>query len=274
MNSRLIVITGASDGIGAAGAARLSALGNTVVVIGRSKEKTTAVANSLKTDYFVSDFSDLDQVRALAASLLGRYEQIDALVNNAGGIMGPRRITVDGHEATFQINHLAPFLLTTLILDRLISSRASVITTSSTANKLIGRVNIDDLDSERRYSPFRAYGAAKLFNILFTKELHRRFHERGLSSAAFHPGAVASNFSNESGSPFHFAYTGVLKRVLLSPTKGADTLEWLSTAQPGIEWTSGEYYVKRKVARANKQTYNPKLAEQLWERSAAMILQR
>ena len=188
--------------------------------------------------------------------------------------MGPRRITVDGHEATFQINHLAPFLLTTLMLDRLISSRASVITTSSVANKLIGRVNIDDLDSERRYSPFRAYGASKLFNILFTKELHRRFHERGLSSAAFHPGAVASNFSNEPGSPVHFAYTGVLKRVLLSPTKGADTLEWLSTATPGTEWTSGEYYAKRKVARANKQAYNPKLAAQLWERSAAMILER
>jgi hypothetical protein len=138
--SRTIVMTGASDGIGAAGAARLNALGNTVVVIGRSKEKTMAVANSLEAEYFVADFSDLDQVRALAANLLERYETIDALVNNAGGIMGPRRITVDGHEATFQINHLAPFLLTTLLLDRLITSRASVITTSSVANRFVGRV--------------------------------------------------------------------------------------------------------------------------------------
>jgi NAD(P)-dependent dehydrogenase (short-subunit alcohol dehydrogenase family) len=272
--SRTIVMTGASDGIGAAGAARLNALGNTVVVIGRSKEKTMAVANSLEAEYFVADFSDLDQVRALAANLLERYETIDALVNNAGGIMGPRRITVDGHEATFQINHLAPFLLTTLLLDRLITSRASVITTSSVANRFVGRVNIDDLDSEQRYSSFRAYGTSKLFNILFTKELHRRFHERGLSSAAFHPGAVASNFSNESGSPFHFAYNSVLRRVLLSPTQGADTLEWLATAKPGTSWTSGEYYAKRKVARANKQTSDPKLAEQLWDRSAAMIAER
>jgi NAD(P)-dependent dehydrogenase (short-subunit alcohol dehydrogenase family) len=260
--SRTIVMTGASDGIGAAGAARLNALGNTVVVIGRSKEKTMAVANSLEAEYFVADFSDLDQVRALAANLLERYETIDALVNNAGGIMGPRRITVDGHEATFQINHLAPFLLTTLLLDRLITSRASVITTSSVANRFVGRVNIDDLDSEQRYSSFRAYGTSKLF------------HERGLSSAAFHPGAVASNFSNESGSPFHFAYNSVLRRVLLSPTQGADTLEWLATAKPGTSWTSGEYYAKRKVARANKQTSDPKLAEQLWDRSAAMIAER
>jgi NAD(P)-dependent dehydrogenase (short-subunit alcohol dehydrogenase family) len=240
--SRTIVMTGASDGIGAAGAARLNALGNTVVVIGRSKEKTMAVANSLEAEYFVADFSDLDQVRALAANLLERYETIDALVNNAGGIMGPRRITVDGHEATFQINHLAPFLLTTLLLDRLITSRASVITTSSVANRFVGRVNIDDLDSEQRYSSF--------------------------------PGAVASNFSNESGSPFHFAYNSVLRRVLLSPTQGADTLEWLATAKPGTSWTSGEYYAKRKVARANKQTSDPKLAEQLWDRSAAMIAER
>jgi NAD(P)-dependent dehydrogenase (short-subunit alcohol dehydrogenase family) len=247
VNSRTIVMTGASDGIGAAGAARLSALGNTVIVIGRSKEKTKAVANSLKTDFFVADFSDLDQVRALAANLLERCNAIDALVNNAGGIMGPRRVTVDGHEATFQVNHLAPFLLTTLLLDRLITSRASVISTSSVANRLVGHVNINDLDSEQRYSSFRAYGTSKLFNILFTKELHRRFHERGLSSAAFHPGAVASNFS---------------------------TLEWLATTKPGTEWTSGEYYAKRKVARANKQASDPKLAEQLWDYSTAMIAGR
>jgi NAD(P)-dependent dehydrogenase (short-subunit alcohol dehydrogenase family) len=186
----------------------------------------------------------------------------------------PEESWVDGHEATFQVNHLAPFLLTTLLLDRLITSRASVISTSSVANRLVGHVNINDLDSEQRYSSFRAYGTSKLFNILFTKELHRRFHERGLSSAAFHPGAVASNFSNDSGSPFHFAYNSVLRRVLLSPAKGADTLEWLATTKPGTEWTSGEYYAKRKVARANKQASDPKLAEQLWDYSTAMIAGR
>jgi NAD(P)-dependent dehydrogenase (short-subunit alcohol dehydrogenase family) len=274
MSLRTIVITGASDGIGAAGAARLSALGHNVVIVGRSKDKTTAVAAALKADSFVADFSDLEQVRALAAYLLERYERIDALVNNAGGVMGPRRITVDGHEGTFQINHLAHFLLTTLLLDRLIASRASVINTSSVAHKLVGRVNIDDLDSEGRYSPFRAYGAAKLENILFAKELHRRYHEQGVSAAAFHPGPVASNFSNDPQSPFRFAYRSALKRVLLSPKKGADTLEWLATTRPGSDWTSGEYYCKRKIARASKQANDPQVAINLWERSVAMIAKR
>ncbi|MGV8977759.1 MAG: SDR family NAD(P)-dependent oxidoreductase [Cellulomonas sp.] len=271
MSGRTIVITGASDGIGAAAARELARAGERVVVVGRSPEKTRAVAAEIGAEAFLADFARLDDVRALAARLLEAYPRIDVLANNAGGIMGTRADTVDGHEMTFQINHLAPFLLTTLLLDRLIASSSRVITTSSVANSSFAHLEIDDLDARRAYSPNKAYGNAKLANILFTKELHMRYGARGITAASFHPGVVATNFAAESTSPMRFVYNTVLRRALLSPEKGADTLVWLATATPGTDWVSGEYYVKRKIAKANAQAYDADLARELWDRSAAMV---
>jgi NAD(P)-dependent dehydrogenase (short-subunit alcohol dehydrogenase family) len=270
---RTIVITGASDGVGAAAAKRLSRSGQNVVVVGRSPQKTKAVATELGADYLLADFAELAQVRALAEELLTRYPRIDVLANNAGGLMGERQVTVDGHEKTFQVNHLAPFLLTTLLLDRLIESQARVVNTSSVGNKLFGHVEIDDLEAERGYRAQKAYGDAKLENILFTKELHRRYHAAGISTAAFHPGPVASNFGSESGSRLiRIAYQTPLKNVaLISPEKGSDLLVWLASATPGQDWTSGEYYSGHSITKANKQAYDPELARALWDRSAAMI---
>ena len=274
MAARTIVITGASDGIGAAAARRLAATGDSVVVVGRSPQKTAAVAGQLNSDFFVADFADLSQVRTLAAELREAYPRIDVLVNNAGGVMTTNRVlTVDGHEKTFQVNHLAPFLLTTLLLDRLIDSRASVLNTSSVANRLFGKLNLDDLDAADGYRSTKAYGDAKLANILFTKELSRRYHDQGLSSAAFHPGNVASNFSKDAGPlPFRLLYHTPLRRIgLVSVEKGSDELVWLATAAPGAAWQSGQYYVRHKVGRPNKQAGDAELARQLWERSAAMV---
>jgi NAD(P)-dependent dehydrogenase (short-subunit alcohol dehydrogenase family) len=269
---RTILITGASDGVGASAARRLSRSGENVVVVGRSKQKTEAVAAELGADHFLADFTDLSQVRALAGQLLERYPRIDMLANNAGGMMGARQLTVDGHEKTFQVNHLAPFLLTTLLIDRLIESRSTVLNTSSVGNKVFGHVDIDDLESERGYRAIRAYGAAKLENILFTKELHRRYHDAGISTAAFHPGNVASNFASEAG-PFMWAvYHTPLKHIaLIGPEHGSDELVWLASSTPGADWKSGEYYSKHKIARANRQAYNGALARELWDRSLAMV---
>ena len=269
-SARTIIITGGSDGIGAAAARALSRTGASVVIVGRSAAKTAAVAAELGADSFTADFASLDEVRALAATLLERYPRIDVLANNAGGIMGKRVLTVDGHEMTFQVNHLAPFLLTTLLTDRLLESRARVINTASVANSVYARFDIDDLDGSRKYSPNRAYGNAKLANILFTRELHHRYHERGLTTAAFHPGVVATSFSSNSTSVMRFLYQTPLKRMLITPEQGADTLVWLASA-PLNEWISGEYYDKRLVAKANKLAYDPALAAALWERSAAMV---
>jgi NAD(P)-dependent dehydrogenase (short-subunit alcohol dehydrogenase family) len=267
---RTIVITGASDGIGAAAARALSRDGASVVVVGRSADKTHSVANEIGADSFVADFAHLDEVRILAAGLLNRYPRIDVLANNAGGIMGRRELTVDGHEKTFQVNHLAPFLLTTLLMDRLVSSQARVINTASVANSAYARFDIDDLDAEHKYSPNRAYGNAKLANILFTRELHHRYHEQGITTAAFHPGVVATSFATNSTSVMRLIYRTPLKRMLITPEQGADTLTWLATAPPA-EWVSGEYYDKRAIAKANGLAYDPDLSAALWERSAAML---
>ncbi|TFB97050.1 MULTISPECIES: SDR family NAD(P)-dependent oxidoreductase [unclassified Cryobacterium] len=269
-SARTIIITGGSDGIGAAAARALSRTGASVVIVGRSAAKTAAVAAPLGADSFTADFASLDEVRALAATLLERYPRIDVLANNAGGIMGKRVLTVDGHEKTFQVNHLAPFLLTTLLTDRLLESHARVINTASVANSVYARFDIDDLDASAKYSPNRAYGNAKLANILFTRELHHRYHEQGLTTAAFHPGVVATSFSSNSTSVMRFIYQTPLKRMLITPEQGSDTLVWLATA-PLDEWISGEYYDKRLVAKANKLAYDPALAAALWERSGAMV---
>ena len=268
---RTIIITGASDGIGAAAARMLSAAGNRVVVVGRSAEKTKAIARELGADYFLADFAKLDDVRTLAASLLEKYPRIDVLANNAGGIMGDRELTVDGYEKTLQINHLAPFLLTSLLMERLVESTATVINTASVANVLFGKIDIDDLDLEKKYSPNLAYGNGKLANILFTQELDRRYAAAGISTAAFHPGVVKTGFASGSTTVMRVIYRTVLNRFLLSAEKGADSLVWLATATPGREWKRGEYYEKRRPARKNRQASDPVLSRQLWERSAERV---
>ncbi len=187
--------------------------------------------------------------------------------------MAERQVTVDGHEKVFQVNHLAPFLFTTLLLDRLVGSRASVVNTSSLGNKLFGHVDIDDLEAERNYRAQKAYGDSKLENILFTKELHRRYHSAGISTAAFHPGAVASNFGSDTDSRFlRLVYHSPLKHLaLVSSEQGSDLLVWLASATPGQDWFSGEYYSGHSIAKANKQAYDVELARELWDRSAAMV---
>ncbi len=273
MVGRTVVITGASDGIGAAAAARLSRSGENVVVVGRSEPKTTTVAARLGADYFVADFTDLSQVRRLAEQLLQSYPRIDVLANNAGRAMKRREVTVDGHETTFQVDYLAAFLLTTLLMDRLVESRATVLNTSSVVNTYFGRVNLDDLDATHGYRPLRAYGDAKLEMVLFTKELHRRYHAAGISTAAFHPGDVATNFGNESRTWWiRTAFRGPIKFLaLVGPEQGSDELVWLASAVPGTDWRSGEYYAHHRIARANPRAYDPVLARELWERSRAMV---
>jgi NAD(P)-dependent dehydrogenase (short-subunit alcohol dehydrogenase family) len=260
--SRTIVITGASDGIGAAAARKLHQDGHEVVVVGRSPEKTEAVARGIGARPFVADFTRLDDVRRLAADLDRACPRIDVLANNAGGIFGDRAKTVDGFETTFQVNHLAPFLLTRLLLDKLIASRAAIIQTSSSAAWL-GRLDLADLDLDKNFSAMRAYCASKLENVLFTRELHRRYHARGISAAAFHPGVIASNFAADSDS-FIRILTQWGRMFLRSPAQGADQLVWLAESAPGEGWTSGTFYAKRKVfSRRHSQAHDDALARRL-----------
>ena len=274
MTHKTIVITGASDGIGAAAARRLRRSGENVVVVGRSESKTTAVAAELGADYFVADFADLSQVRALADKLRSEYPRIDVLANNAGGMFTKIHETADGHEITFQVNYLAPFLLTTQLMDVLVDSRATVVNTTSNSQKLLARVRVADLQNTAQRRPSTAYALTKLAIILFTKELHRRYHAVGLSAATFHPGYVDSNFGEASGSRFLLFmkhHVPIISRFTATSEEGADQLVWLASSTPGVDWTPGEYYSKGKVAKANRAAYDPELARELWDQTLAKI---
>lgn len=270
-----IVLTGASDGIGAAAAHQLAGSANRLILVGRSAEKTRAVAEETGAEHFIADFNRLDEVRALAARIADTVgdDGIDVLANNAGGIFGDPSPTVDGFEKTMQVNHLAPFLLTNLLLPQLLRAEGAVINTSSIAHRLFGHIDVDDLDNSRRFSPNKAYGDAKLANVLFAKSLHTRFHAEGLSAVAFHPGTVRTNFAAESSSIMRVLYRTPLKHLMLiGADKGGATLRWFIEGTPGDTWISGAYYDERVLTtRTNPQADDAALAEALWRRSAELV---
>jgi NAD(P)-dependent dehydrogenase (short-subunit alcohol dehydrogenase family) len=266
--ARTVVITGASDGTGAAAARRLVHDGHRVVVVGRAEDKTRNLAHDLGTDHLIADFARLDDVRRLADELLTRYSRIDVLANNAGAILGRRTETVDGFEETLQVNYLAPFLLTNLLLKALIAGRATVVQTSSNAARLSARLDLDDLNNEHRYSPVRAYGNAKQALILFTEELDRRYRAQGISAVAFHPGGVASNFARNSRSPVGTLFRSPLPRLVFqTPEKAARQLVWLATSEPGQSWEAGKYYENGKLRTVKA----PAGATDLWQRSETLL---
>jgi NAD(P)-dependent dehydrogenase (short-subunit alcohol dehydrogenase family) len=268
MKGRTVVVTGASTGIGAAAARRLNELGADVHVVGRSPERTRDVAAEVGTEPIVGDFARLADVRAVAEEVLVRCPRLDVLVNNAGLTLSRRQMTEDGHETMFQVNHLATFLLTSLLLERLGASAPSrVITTSSVAN-LGGFVNLRDLDARRLFVGQVVYGTTKLENILFTRELARRLEGTGVLATCFHPGAVATDLGR--GDPVGVLWKSPLRRLMRSPEQGADTLVWLATA-PVEQLRPGGYYVDRRLGLVNPQALSTRLARRLWEESARLV---
>ena len=196
------------------------------------------------------------------------------LVNNAGGVWGPeRRLSPDGHEMTFQVNYLAGFLLTTLLIARLIKSRATVICSSGFANRF-GTIDPYDLQGEEHYSATKAYCSSQLAQILFVRELYRRYGRgAAIDTAAFHPGSIATDYLREATVVVSLALSHVDPTSMGSePEHGADTLVFLAEGRPEVDFPSGQYFVVRgKVAKPNKQAYDRMLAFELWNRSETLI---
>ncbi|MCL2315886.1 MAG: SDR family NAD(P)-dependent oxidoreductase [Actinomycetia bacterium] len=268
-----IVITGASDGIGATAAALLARDGHRLFLVGRTASKLEAVTEKLyPAGAFVADFERLDDVRRLAADLRAATDHIDVLANNAGGIFDGPLETIDGFERTFQVNHLAPFLLTHELMDLLLAGDASVVNTASAAARMSGHIDLDDIDGWHRYAPMKAYGASKLANVLFTRGLHARYHHLGLSAVAFHPGVIASNFGASTGGPMRLAYHSAAARFMAGPITGARRLVHFAEGTPGIEWVSGEYYPSpRRPGRTAAQAYDDDLVREFWDASARLL---
>ncbi|MFI6014070.1 SDR family NAD(P)-dependent oxidoreductase [Streptomyces sp. NPDC051243] len=254
LKGKTIVITGAGSGIGAAAARRLARRGATVVPVGRSADETAAIAAELGTSPLVADYSRLGEVRALADQLLARHRTIDVLAHNAGGFFPDRRTTEDGHERTLQVNYLAPFLLQSLLHERLSVSRAHVIVTSSFGH-WTGRIRLDDLSYEKRsYSTSAAYSDSKLAGLLFAREIARRTPQSGITAVAFHPGVVNSNIGTGAAGMTNLIYNTRLGRAtMISNDKGAAPLVHLATL-PDPHSVNGQYFNKMKAnSRTSKQ---------------------
>lgn len=264
---KTIVITGASDGVGAAAARELHARGHRVVLVGRSPEKTASVASGLGAPYHVCDFADLAQVRALAVRLADELPRIDVLANNAGLIARTRTMTVDGHELTMQVNHLAPFALTNGLIGVLRSSNATVISTASLAHRY-ATIDPADLDLRRRWSPWRAYGTSKLANVLFASELQRR-HGDAIRAASFHPGLVGSSFGAQGSRFLRTFYSPPLNRLwTIPPERGADPLVYLAESD---DFEPGEYFVGRAPGRRSRISRDAALAAAVWDATAELL---
>jgi len=273
MAGRTVLVTGASDGIGAETARVLAAKGATVHVTGRSADKLRPVAEAVGTEPLVADFSRLDDVRRLADQVGERVATLDLLMNNAGGTFVPSKKTPDGHEPNFQINHLAPFLLTNLLRPKLAAAGSSLVVNTSSVGNLMGKIDLDDLDREHRRLEIElmAYGTGKLMNIVFTRGIAQRWSDDGIVAVAVHPGPVGSSFGRDSWF-VGLAYRSPLKRfATISVPDGAAPLIALAERGPDPE-IDGRYFSRfHPDGRENKQASDQSIIDGLWERSGALV---
>ena len=276
----IALVTGATSGIGEITAQELVRQGYHVVLLARNAEKAEKTRASIAAtttpglvDVLLCDLSDFDQVRHAATEFCRKYSRLDLLVNNAGLLFGqPRQLSSQGDELTLATNHLGPFLLTALLLDRLRQSAAGrIINVASMAYK-IANPRLDDLNQERSYSPMRQYGNTKLYNIVFTQELARRLREKGIANVithSLHPGTVATGFGSASGGIMTLGIR-LVRPFLISADKGAETSIFLATDEQ-VGKSSGGFFAKKK-AEAVKHDFNtPENARQLWDLSESMV---
>src|SRR2546423_6856753 len=267
-----VLTTGATSGIGLAAAVELARRGAQLVMIARSETKAneavrrirTAAGDAAVVDTLLADLASQSSIREVASKALAQYPTIQVLINNAGAVYGVRRLSPDGIELTWAVNHLAPFLLTTLLLDRLkTSAPARIVTTSSGAHQG-ARIPFADLNAERSWSGsgFRRYGETKLANILFTAELARRLEGTGVTANSFHPGFVASGFNRNNG-PLMRIGMAISRPFARPPQKGAETLVWLVDSEEASP-LNGAYVVDRRAVPPSPAAQDVQAASPLW----------
>jgi NAD(P)-dependent dehydrogenase (short-subunit alcohol dehydrogenase family) len=271
MEGRVCVVTGATSGIGQAAAMGLARRGATVVLVARNAERAERTraevmraAGHDRVSVVLADLSVQAQVRAAAAQVLERWPAVHVLLNNAGLYTRQREESADGIEMQLAVNHLAPFLLTNLLLDRLrASGSARVVATSSTGHRF-GRPRWDDLQMRREYNGLRQYSNTKLFNVLFTRELARRVPPPALTANALHPGVVATEILLGGWEPLR-----LVKRFMRTPEEGARTVVYLASS-PEVAGVTGEYFKDERPARVSPKALDDDAARRLWEVSARL----
>ena len=273
--NKTYLITGATSGLGLVTADALARQGAHLVLVGRNPDKTKAVAAKIQSDtgnskveFLLADFSSLRQVRNLARQFRDKYPRLDVLVNNAGGVWGRRTLTEDGLEMTIGVNHVAPFLLTDLLLDMLkANAEARIVVVASAAHRF-GRFDFDNLFGERGYGGYWQYCRSKLMNLLFTYELARRLQGTGVTVNALHPGYVATNIAVNYGWKKWFFDAGAFL-FGVSAEKGAQTEIYLASS-PEVAGITGKYFARKKAVRSWKLSYDEALAKRLWDWTTEM----
>ena len=275
MSGRTVLVTGGTGGIGMATALGLARMGAHLAITGRDRGRAEEAAREIgaagggQADVFVGDLSSQAEVRRLADEVLERLPRIDVLVNNAGGYWNTRHVTADGLERTFALNHLAPFLLTHLLLRRLEQSAPARVITVSSNVQAMGRIDFGDLQGERSYSGARAYSQSKLANILFTYEQARRLPATSVTANALHPGVVRTSFGAEDPGSTQRLFTPVMRPFMKSPAQGAATSIQVAS-DPGLSQVTGRYFAGGKLRKSAERSYDEAVAARLWQVSAGL----
>jgi len=276
MTGRNVLVTGGTGGIGKATAVGLAVLGARVGITGRDRVRAEAAAadiraasGNLAVDVFTADMSSQAQVRRLAGEVLDAYPRLDVLINNVGGFWAHRHVTADGLERTFALNHLAPFLLTHLLLHRLTASAPARVVTVSSGAHATGRIDFDDLQGAARYSGQRAYNASKLANVMFTYELARRLNGTGVTATVLHPGVVRTDFGAEDQAGIKVILP-LVRPFLKTPAAGAATTVYLASSAQ-VDGVTGRYFANRKPKTSAKASYDTAAAARLWQASADLV---
>jgi NAD(P)-dependent dehydrogenase (short-subunit alcohol dehydrogenase family) len=276
MAGKTVLITGATSGIGRATALGLARMGAHLAITGRDRVRTEDAAREIRAagggqaDMLVAELSSQSEVRRLAEEVLQSLSRIDVLINNVGGYWDTRHVTVDGLERTFALNHLAPFLLTNLLLDKLKQSApARVVMVSSNAHAA-GRIDFGDLQGERAYSGARAYSQSKLANILFSYELARRLPATSVTANALHPGLVNTSFGAEDPAGVQKLLVPLLRPFMKSPARGASTSIYLASA-PDLDRVTGSYFANSKPTRSSKPSFEKAVAARLWQVGSDLV---
>jgi NAD(P)-dependent dehydrogenase (short-subunit alcohol dehydrogenase family) len=277
MAGKTVLITGGTGGIGRAAAVGLASMGARVGITGRDRTRAEAAAATIAresgnpaVDIFVADLSSQAEVRRLADEVLATYPRLDVLLNNVGGFWAHRHVTADGLEHTFALNHLAPFLLTNLLLERLVASAPARIVTVSSGAQSMGTIDFDDLMGARTYSGQDAYNQSKLANVMFTYELARRLEGTGVTATALHPGMTSTAFGAEDMTRGWGPLIAVMRVFMKSPERGADTPVYLASS-PDVAGVTGGYYADRKTRKTHASSYDSAITARLWRVSADLV---
>ncbi len=277
MEGKVCLITGATSGVGKAAALRLAEMGATIIGVGRDRDRCRLATTEIQqasgnpaVEYLLADLSDQDQVRLLADEFLSKNTRLDVLINNAGAFFLRRKVSAQGFEMTWALNHLSYFLLTNLLLERIMKSSPARIVNVASGSHYRGKINFDDLNLTRGYNGWKAYSQSKLANVLFTYELVRRVPDQSIAINTLTPGMIATRIGQNTGPVLRHLVKLFQSTSGKTPEDGAEILVYLASAEEAADFR-GKFFREMKPVRSSAISYDEEIAQRLWEESERMM---